>query len=90
MGSHCSAMPKKLGRSRYSHPVAGAIWAQMPNILYNLAFEKPTADALIGHKIISYKKISNCFAHCAKYQLVYDNCLRRKIELKRDEMSNTT
>ena len=37
---------KNLAGSRNSHPVAGAIWVQMPNVLYNLAFEKPTADAL--------------------------------------------
>ena len=28
-----------------NNPVAGAIWAQMPNVFYNLAFEKPNAYA---------------------------------------------
>ena len=46
---------KNLAGSRNSHPVAGAIWAQMPNVLYNLAFEKPAADALNPSRIPIWK-----------------------------------
>ena len=58
---------KNLACPKYSHPVAGAIWAQMPNEIYNLAFEKPIADALRMAKVY----IVTCTIKC---HILLHNC----------------